>query len=126
MGHGHKPADIYPALLKAFNAGDIDAILACYEPQARFVLKSGDAVRGAVELREMFRATLSYKPDLVLEIRKIIPATDDLALVVVEWKTKMVSSSGEAQVSAGTATDIVRRQAHGTWKIVLDVPYGVE
>jgi uncharacterized protein (TIGR02246 family) len=126
MGHEHKPADIYPALLKAFNAGDIDAILACYEPQARYVQKSGHVARGAAELREVFRATISYKPNLVLNVRKIVSAGDDLALVVVEWKTKIVSSSGEAKVSAGTATDIVRRQADGTWKIVLDVLYGIE
>ncbi len=31
MGHEHNPADVYPALLKAFNAGDIDATVACYE-----------------------------------------------------------------------------------------------
>jgi uncharacterized protein (TIGR02246 family) len=126
MGHRHNPADIYPALLKAFNAGDIDATLACYEPQACFVLKSGHTVRGVVELREMFRATLSYKPDLVLDIRKIISTADDLALVIVEWKSKIVPSSGEAKAWAGTATDIVRRQADGIWKIVLDIPYGIE
>jgi ketosteroid isomerase-like protein len=63
MGHEYNPADVYPTLLKAFNAGDIDAIVACYESQACFVLKSGDTARGAVELRKMFQATLSYKPD---------------------------------------------------------------
>src|SRR5205809_2802567 len=61
MGHEHNPADVYPALLKAFNAGDIDATVACYELQACFVLKSGHSARGVVELREMFRATLDRK-----------------------------------------------------------------
>jgi uncharacterized protein (TIGR02246 family) len=126
MGHEHNPADVYPALLKAFNAGDIDATVACYEPQACFVLKSGHAARGAAELREMFRATFSYQPDLELDVRKIISAGDDLVLVVVEWKSKTVSSSGEAKVWAGTATDIVRRQPDGTWKLALDIPYGIE
>jgi uncharacterized protein (TIGR02246 family) len=126
MGHGHNPADIYPALLKAFNTGDIDATVACYEPHACFVLKSGHAVRGVVELREMYRATFSYKPDLALDVRKIISAGDDLVLVVVDWKSKTVSSSGEAKVWAGTATDIVRRQPDGTWKLALDNPYGIE
>ena len=125
MGHEHNPADVYPALLKAFNAGDIDATVACYEPQACFVLKSGHAARGVVELREMYRATFSYKPDLELNVRKIISAGDDLVLVVVEWKSKTVSSSGEAKVWAGTATDIVRRQPDGTWKLALDNPYGI-
>jgi predicted ester cyclase len=59
-------------------------------------LKSGHAARGIVELREMLRATFSYKPDLKLDVRKIISAGDDLVLVVVEWKSKTVSSSGEA------------------------------
>jgi uncharacterized protein (TIGR02246 family) len=126
MGHAHNPADIYPALLKAFNAGDIDATVACYEPQACFVLKSGHVARGAVELREMFQTTMSYKPDLKLDISKIIPAGDDLALVIVKWTSRTVSSSGETKVWAGTATDIVRRQADGTWKLALDNPYGIE
>ena len=126
MGHEHNPADVYPTLLKAFNAGDIDATLACYEPQACFVLKSGHAARGAAELREMYRATFSYKPDLKLDVRKIISAGDDLVLVVVKWTSNTVSSSGEAKVWAGTATDIVRRQADGTWKLALDNPYGIE
>ena len=126
MGHEYNPADLYPTLLKAFNTGDIDAIVACYESQACFVLKSGYTVRGAVELRKMFQATLSYKPDLKLNVSKIIPAGDDLALVIVKWTSRTVSSSGETKVWTGTATDIVRRQPDGTWKLALDNPYGVE
>jgi uncharacterized protein (TIGR02246 family) len=124
--HEHNPADVYPALVKAFNAGDIDAIVSCYEPQACFVQKSGHVARGAAELREMFRATFSYKPDLKLDVRKIISAGDDLALAVVKWTSKTVSPSGEATVWAGTATDIVRRQADGAWKLAVDSPYGIE
>ena len=77
-------------------------------------------------MREMLRATFSYKPDLKLDVRKIISAGDDLVLVVVEWKSKTVSSSGEVKVWAGTATDIVRRQSDGRWKLALDNPYGIE
>ena len=126
MGHAHNPPDIYPILLKAFNAQDLDATLACYEPQACFVRKPDHVVRGPAELREMFRASFSHKPDLTLDVRKIISAGDDLALVVVKWTSKTVSPSGEAKVSSGTATDVVRRQADGAWKIALDNPYGVE
>jgi ketosteroid isomerase-like protein len=58
-----------------------------------------------------------------LDVRKIIPAGGDLALVIVDWTE--VSSAGEAKLWAGTATDILRRQPDGTWKIALDNPYGV-
>jgi uncharacterized protein (TIGR02246 family) len=126
MGHEHSPADIYPTLLKAFNAGDVDATVACYESKACFVLKSGHVACGAVELREMFHASFSQKPDLKLDVSKIIPAGDNLALVIVKWTSKTVSSSGETKVRAGTATDIARRQPDGTWKLVFDNPYGIE
>jgi uncharacterized protein (TIGR02246 family) len=128
MGHEYNPADVHPTYLKAFNAGDIDAIVACYEPQACFVSKSGRATHGAAELRNLYRAMLSNRPQMKLNVRKIIPVGDDLALVIVEWTewtSNAVSSTGEAKRWAGTATDIVRRQSDGTWKIALDNPYGV-
>jgi len=64
-----------------------------------------------------------------LAVRKIIPSGGDLALVIVEWTewtSKTVGSAGEAKLRAGTSTDIVRRQPDGTWKLALDVPYGIE
>jgi ketosteroid isomerase-like protein len=74
----------------------------------------------------LYRATFSFKPHLELDVRKIISAADDLALVVVQWRSKTVSSSGDVKVWTGTATDIARRQPDGTWKLALDNPYGVE
>ena len=123
MGHGYNPADVYPKLSKAFNAGDIDAIVACYEPEACFVSKSGRAYRGAVELRDLYRAMLSNRPQAKLDVRKIIPSGGDLALVIVEW-TEWTSS--ETKRWGATATDIVRKQSDGTWKLALDIPYGIE
>ena len=121
MDHRHDPAEIYPALSKALNARDLDAIVACYEPEACFVSKSGRAHRGAAELRDLYRAMLSNRPQMKLDVRKIIPSGGDLALVVVEW-TEWTS----AKHWTGIATDIVRKQSDGTWKVALDIPYGIE
>ncbi|OLB71420.1 MAG: hypothetical protein AUI16_23350 [Alphaproteobacteria bacterium 13_2_20CM_2_64_7] len=68
----------------------------------------------------------SYKPQLRFEVRKIIQAGDDLALIIVEWASKAVLASGEIEALSGTATDVVRKQADGTWKLVIDNPYGIE
>jgi uncharacterized protein (TIGR02246 family) len=126
MGRAQNPAEVYAAYLKAFNAGNIDATLACYEPQACFMSRSGRAAYGEAELREVFRLTFSNKPQMKFNVRKVIPAGENLALVVVEWRSKAVSAEGEVRLWSGMATDIVRRQADGNWKIVLDNPYGVE
>ncbi len=126
MGDAHNPSSMYAAYLKAFNAGNVDATLACYEPQACFMSRSGRAAHGAAELREVFRVTFANKPQMKFNLRKVIPAGADLALVVLEWRSKAVSAEGEVRLWSGMATDIVRRQPDGDWKIVLDNPYGIE
>jgi len=45
--------------------------------------------------------------------------------VIVNWETTAVSDDHPKRWS-GTATDIVRKQRDGTWKIVLDNPHGIE
>ena len=126
MGQEQNPADVYSTLVKAFNAGDVDATVACYESHACFMSRSGRAARGPAELREVYRVTFSNKPQIKFKFRKVIPAGDDLALVVVEWRSRAVASTGEVRLWTGTATDIVRRQPDGAWKLVLDNPYGIE
>src|SRR5215470_9810210 len=105
MSHELDPADVYSTFLRAFNAGDVDATLACYEPEACFVSRSGRTARGASELREVYRTTFSNKPQMKMNVRKIIPAGKDLALVVVEWRSKAVSSAGDVRLWSGMATD---------------------
>jgi uncharacterized protein (TIGR02246 family) len=126
MGGAQNPAEVYATYLKAFNAGNVDATVACYEPQACFMSRSGRAAYGEAELREVFRLTFANKPQMKFNVRKVIPAGENLALVVVEWRSKAVSPQGEVRLWSGMATDIVRRQADGNWKIVLDNPYGIE
>jgi predicted lipid-binding transport protein (Tim44 family) len=36
-----RPEDIYPALSEAYNAGDLEALVSLYDPQAVFVIKAG-------------------------------------------------------------------------------------
>jgi uncharacterized protein (TIGR02246 family) len=54
------------AFLRAFNAGDIDALVALYEPQAVLVAQSGQVAQGHAAVREGFDAFLSLKPTLNL------------------------------------------------------------
>ena len=125
MGHEQELSGVYSRLFEALNAGDLDATIACYESGACFMSKSGRFARGAAELREVYRVTFASKPQMEFSLRKIIPAGDDLALVVMEWRSKAVSPAGEVRRWAGTATDVLRRQPDGAWKFVLDNPYGI-
>jgi ketosteroid isomerase-like protein len=77
MDHEQNPADVYSPYLKAFNAADIGAILACYVSQACFLTRSGRAARGAAECA-VYRVTFSNKPQMQFNIRKATAAQSSI------------------------------------------------
>jgi uncharacterized protein (TIGR02246 family) len=126
MDKAYNAADVHPIYMKAFNAGDVEAAVACYEPDGCFVSASGRIARGATELREVYRVTFVNRPTFQVDVRKVLPAGNDLALIIGEWTSRAQTSNGETKVWSGTYTDIVRKQPDGTWKLVLDNSHGVE
>jgi ketosteroid isomerase-like protein len=54
MDKAYNAADVHPIYMKAFNVGDIEAIVACYESDGCFVSASGRVARGSTELREVY------------------------------------------------------------------------
>ncbi|MHC2332792.1 YybH family protein [Bradyrhizobium sp. USDA 4454] len=126
MEKAYNAADIHPIYMRAFNAGDIEATVACYEDSGCFVSASGRIARGAAELREVYRKTFAARPTFHVEVRKVLEAGNDLALVIGEWTSKAQMPTGDMKIWSGTYTDIVRKQSDGTWKLVLDNSHGVE
>lgn len=121
-----EPREVHPLWVAAFNAGDLDRLMEFFEPEACFVSKSGRVAAGAAAVRDAYRRTLANKPHMELEVRKVLPAGPGLALVIVPFTQKAVTADGEAKVWTGIATDIVRQQSDGTWRLVLDNPFGIE
>jgi len=125
MPDARKPGDVHPLFVAAFNAGDLDALMQCFEPEACFVSKSGRVAAGAEAVREAYRRTLANKPRMDLEVRKVLPAGPELALVIVPFTQKAATPDGPMEWRS-VATDIVRQQPDGSWLLVLDNPFGIE
>jgi ketosteroid isomerase-like protein len=52
--------------------------------------------------------------------------TRDIALVISEWSFSGIVPDGKAASLRGKATDVLRQQSDGTWRIVIDNPWGVD
>lgn len=112
-----KPEEIHELFTKFFNAGDLDALLALYEPDA-VITPPGQIVKGLTGIREVLGTFLSLKGKFNLQPEKVLHA-DGVALLISKWT--LTSSAAEL---AGTTSDVVRRQADGSWLIAIDNPYG--
>lgn len=120
----HAPEEINRLFTQAFNAGDLEGLVALYEPGASLVPQPGQPVTGAEALREALRGFLALKPTLEMAVRKRVQS-GDLALLCADWRLTGTGPDGQPIQMAGTSVEVARRQPDGTWLYVIDDPYGV-
>ncbi len=117
------PADVDLQLIAAVNAGDVDTAVGCYEPGAALVYPQGTTVTGTKAIREVLSGFMATKPKVTIEVPLVIES-GDTALVHSKWTTVGTDADGNRADFEGQATEVMRRQADGTWLFVIDNPYG--
>jgi len=104
-----------PGFIRAFNAGDADAVARYYSDDAVFLAPNAPIAKGMSGVRDAFRAfltamhpTLSFTPDRIVQ-------SGDMAYEYGHYTTQ--SSMGN---DMGNYITVWRRMANGDWKIVAD------
>jgi len=105
------------------NAGDLEGAVALYESDARFVAAPDNIIEGSAGIREVMRSMLAARPRLTMEVPKVVQ-TGDLALVCSKWSSTTTDADGKETTDSGNGREVVRRQADGTWRFVIDYPNG--
>jgi len=118
------PEDVDRLFAEALNAGNLDALVALYEPDASLTPSPGTQVRGHAAIREALSRFVAAKPRMDLSAR-VIAQSGDVALVTARWKLAMNGPEGNPQEVAGHSIEVVRRQADGHWLFAIDEPFGV-
>jgi ketosteroid isomerase-like protein len=65
------------------------------------------------------------KGALDLKVTRILQASD-LALVITTWSFTGTGPDGKPVKLAAKSADVLRRQADGSWRIVIDNPWGTD
>jgi uncharacterized protein (TIGR02246 family) len=102
----------------AFAAGDIDEVMTTYEAQAVVVAKPGKPVGGEAELRQMFGQFVAAGVNFTYGAHDVIVA-GDLGLHLMKW-----TAPGPDGNMTALSVAVLRRQSDGTWKMVIDHPFG--
>jgi uncharacterized protein (TIGR02246 family) len=103
------------------HAGDLDGLVALYEPLAVFEPRPGVVVYGRDAIREALAALLALRPRMVARVVQVLEA-DDVALVVNEWNLTGTAPDGSEVRQGGRSADVVRRQTDGSWLVLVDKP----
>jgi uncharacterized protein (TIGR02246 family) len=106
------------------NAGDLDALVALYEPTATLVANPGEVSVGHAAIRDALGGFIAAKAQLHLEVGQILRSGDDLAVLYNDWSGHYTDPDGTRVEVAGQAMEVVRRQPDGSWRFAIDDAFG--
>jgi len=112
------PADLHPIVETAFNVGDVDALLALYEPDAQLIGEDGAAAVGLAAIREVWSGFVALGGQITVTTR-YAAESGDLALLSNAWTFVM-----EGATASAITAEVARRGDDGSWRYVIDNPYG--
>jgi uncharacterized protein (TIGR02246 family) len=115
-------AELPAAFADRLAAGDLDGALALYEPGATFAPQPGAQVTGIDAIREALTQFAALHPTLDGQVEKVLEA-GDVALVTNRWTLRGTGPDGPLEMG-GVSADVMRRQPDGTWRILVDDPWG--
>jgi ketosteroid isomerase-like protein len=105
-----QPEDLGAFFLERANAGDVEGVVALYEPGAVLAFPPGQLANGHDEIRAVYAGLLADRPVFSSADQQPVVRHGDLAL------TSTRLPGGGATVEVG------RRQPDGSWRWVIDYP----
>jgi len=119
------PEKVLESIVTGINTGDLESLMPLYEREAAFAAEPGNLAHGAPGVGEALTGFISMNGELDLEVTRVLEV-DDLALVVGEWSFNGTGPDGEPVRLAARNADVLRRQADGSWRFVIDNPWGTD
>jgi ketosteroid isomerase-like protein len=105
-----EPEDLGRYFIERANAGDVEGLVALYEPGAVLAFPAGRLTAGHDEIRKVYAELLADEPSFSSPGQQAAIRNGDLALT----STRLPGG--------GATVEIARRQPDGSWRWVIDQP----
>ena len=120
-----RPEECDMLLFELIESGDLDAAVALYEPDATFVVAPDRVVTGHAAIREVLRGMMSAGASGEIDGVTVVQSADaSLAFTRARGRSTALGPDGTPMTVEFHSIEVVRKQADGTWRIVLDDPTG--
>jgi uncharacterized protein (TIGR02246 family) len=117
------PEQLLESIVNGINSGNLDGLLTLYEDQAAFAAQPGTLAHGLEAIRGALAGFIAMKGILDLKVTRVLEASD-LALVTGVWTFDGTGPDGRPVTLTGQNADVLRRQPDGSWRFVIDNPWG--
>ena len=118
------PSKAHSEFAMAFNAGDLDALCDMYEADAVFIPEPGALpISGVDAIREALAGYLAIKPKMEIETVYAY-GNGDIALLRGRWRLTGADADSNPIDMNANSSEVLRRQPDGSWRQIIDDPFG--
>src|SRR5262245_20964810 len=117
----HTPEDWPRQFTHHLNTRDLEAGIALYAPDTRFVARTGETVVGRDQLCDVLAGLIGAHTRL--QSRNIKAVTvNEVALLYTDFQGTTVDAAGTTVTIRHKTIEVLRRQPDGTWKLIISDP----
>ena len=121
----YTPEDVHPTFAKMFSAGDLEGVMALFEPGAQLIPQPGALPVSGAAIRQTLQGFLALQPSISIQTTGVVK-TQDVALLRSKWTLSGQGADGRPVKMSHRSVEVVRRQADDTWRFLIDDPFGGE
>jgi ketosteroid isomerase-like protein len=99
-------------------------MVAFYEPNATFILDSGESVTGLEDIRKVLTPFLNVENFKFTYLKAFPDSENKIAILRGRWIATATDDNGNSIEISGNDVEVVRLQADGSWMFVIDHPTG--
>ena len=118
------PLEAIELLDGAFNRRDLEAVLNFYEDEAVMVAEPGRLAKGKNEIRAVYEWIFANVKGTARQEKTHVIEAGDIALFTSKWNFSGTASDGNDVSRESFASVILRKNADGEWRIVVDNSWG--
>ena len=118
------PAHLMVLFAERAGKGDVDGLVALYEPDAVFEPEIGVVLRGVDQIRPALVELAAMAPRIEYAGDPDVVIVDDIAIVANNWTMTAELPDGMMICQGGLSADVLRRQPEGHWRVLIDQPRG--
>lgn len=116
------PEHMSAAFQEAFNSGNIEALMALYEPEAILVPAPGKRATGQAAIHQALTAFLRLHPTITCKNNYCI-RVGPIAMLQGEWTMSFIGDDGKTIQQSSRTAEVVRQQSDGSWRYLIDHPF---
>ncbi len=124
MSKLNTPEEFLELQIEEFNKGNVNFLMTLHEKRS-FASKPGQAVKELDDIRQSFQSLVDMGVKLSAKPRTVCTA-GDLALLITEWSISGIEHDGKPVNLTGRGTVVLRQQSDGSWRMVIENPWGTD